>query len=81
MLVPEFRMLAISPVFSPKTKRQIKRTRSQMVTFDMASSRAVLLVSIANKKVPMRFPPLDYHPQGVMGYRVGLEERERRNQF
>jgi hypothetical protein len=41
MLVPEFRMLAISPVFSPKIKRPIKRMRSQMVTFGMASSRAV----------------------------------------
>jgi hypothetical protein len=38
MLVPEFKMLAISPVFSPKIKRQIKRTRSQMVSFGMAYS-------------------------------------------
>jgi hypothetical protein len=32
-------MLAISPTFSPKIKRQIKRMRSQMVSFGMASSR------------------------------------------
>ena len=43
ILVPEFRMLAISPVFSPNNKRQIKRTRSQMVTFGMASSGAFFL--------------------------------------
>jgi hypothetical protein len=41
MLVPELRMLAISPVFSPKIKRQIKRIRSQMVSFGMAASRIV----------------------------------------
>jgi hypothetical protein len=43
MLVPEFRMLAISPVFSPNSKRQIKMTRSQMVTFGMASSGVFFL--------------------------------------
>jgi hypothetical protein len=65
MLVPEFRMLAISPVFSPNIKRQIKRTRSQMVTFGMASSGAVFF-TIANKKVLMRFPPFNYLPRGVI---------------
>jgi hypothetical protein len=38
MLVPEFKMLAISPLLSPKIKRQIKRTRSQRARFGMASS-------------------------------------------
>jgi hypothetical protein len=42
MLVPELRMLVISPVFSPKIKRQMKMMRSQMVSFGMASSSAVL---------------------------------------
>jgi hypothetical protein len=43
MLVPALRMLAISPVFSPKRKRQIKRMRNQMVIFAMASSCADIL--------------------------------------
>jgi hypothetical protein len=43
MLVPELRMLVISPVFSPKIKRQMKKMRSQMVTFGMASSSAVFI--------------------------------------
>jgi hypothetical protein len=44
MLVPELRILATSPEFRPKIKRQMKRMRSQMVTFGIASSSAVILI-------------------------------------
>jgi hypothetical protein len=67
-------MLAISPVFSPNIKRQIKRARSQMVTFGMASSGAVFFKR-CQEKILMRFPPINYLPRGLHR-RTGLSGRE-----
>jgi hypothetical protein len=38
MLAPELKILAISPEFRPKIKRQRNKMRSQMVSLDMAFS-------------------------------------------
>jgi hypothetical protein len=38
ILAPELKILATSPVFRPKIKRQRNKMRSQMVTFGMAFS-------------------------------------------
>jgi hypothetical protein len=48
ILAPELKILATSPVFRPKIKRQRNKMRSQMVSLGMAFSWAVFMFLFAH---------------------------------
>jgi hypothetical protein len=75
MLVPEFKTLATSPVFSPKINKQMNRTRNQMVRFGMVSSDVIN----DNCLKAVWILALHYLSRGIKKTASDMKERARRN--